>query len=153
MPSIFLCVCWLFVCLRQKKYLFIIVSLLTLLNQIQIPWRMKWQPSPVFFAGEFHGQRSQVGTVCGVSELDTTELLAPALSLHKQSIPGFPGDSAIKDLLAHAGDAEDMCTIPGSGRSTAGGNGTPLQYSCLGNPMDRGAWWATVHGTAELNTT
>ena len=82
-----------------------------------------------------------------------TELLAPALSLHKQSIPGFPGDSAIKDLLAHAGDAEDMCTIPGSGRSTAGGNGTPLQYSCLGNPMDRGAWWATVHGTAELNTT
>ena len=92
-------------------------------------------------------------TVCGVRELDMTELLALSLSLHKQSIKGFPGDSAIKNLLANAGDTGDMCMIPGSGRSTAGGNGNPLQYSCLGNPMDRGVWWATVHGTAELNTT
>ena len=89
-------------------------------------------------------------TVHGVRELDTTELLALSLSLHKQSIMGFPGDSAMKNLLANAGD---MCMIPGSGRSPAGGNGNPLQYSCLGNPMDRGAWWATVHGIAELNMT
>ena len=42
-------------------------------------------------------------------------------------------------------NAEDVGLIPGSGRSPGEGNGNPLQYSCLGNPMDRGAWWATVH--------
>ena len=43
-------------------------------------------------------------------------------------------------------NAGDPGSIPGSGRPPGGGNGNPLQYSCLGNPMDRGAWWATVHG-------
>ena len=43
-------------------------------------------------------------------------------------------------------------SIPGSGRSPGGGNGSPLQYSCLGNPMDRGAWWAAVHGVAKSQT-
>ena len=43
----------------------------------------------------------------------------------------------------------DLGSIPGSGRSPGEGNGNPLQYSCLENPMDRGAWWATVHGVAE----
>ena len=46
-----------------------------------------------------------------------------------------------------------MGLIPGSGRSPGEGNGNPLQYACLGNPMDRGAWWATVHGVAELDMT
>ena len=51
-------------------------------------------------------------------------------------------------------NAGDMGSIPGWGRSPGGGNGNPLQYSCLGNPMDRGAWWATVQGvTNELDTT
>ena len=53
---------------------------------------------------------------------------------------GFPGDSAVKNLPANAGD---MGSIPGSGRSLGEGNGKPLQYSCLGNLMDRGAWWVT----------
>ena len=52
----------------------------------------------------------------------------------------------VKDLPADAGDAG---SIPGSGRSLGEGNGNPLQYSCLGNPMSRGAWWATVHGVAK----
>jgi len=46
-------------------------------------------------------------------------------------------------------NAEDPSSIPGSGRSPGEGSGNPLQYSCLGNPMDRGAWWATVHGIAK----
>ena len=62
---------------------------------------------------------------------------------------GFPGGSVVKNLPANAGDARDMGLIPGLGRSSAGGNGTPLQYSCLGNPTDRGAWWAIVHGVAK----
>ena len=50
-------------------------------------------------------------------------------------------------------DTGDAGLIPESGRSPGGGNGNPLQYSCLENPMDRGAWWATVHGVGkELDT-
>ena len=55
----------------------------------------------------------------------------------------------IKNLPASVGDIRDMGSIPGLGRSPGGGHGNPLQYSCLENPMDRGAWWATVHGVAE----
>ena len=51
----------------------------------------------------------------------------------------------VKNLPANAGDSGDAGSIPGSGRSPGGGNGNPLHYSCLGNPKDRGAWWATVH--------
>ena len=46
-----------------------------------------------------------------------------------------------------------MVSIPGSGRSPGEGNGNPLQYSCLGNPMDRGAWWSIVHGVAKVSDT
>ena len=52
----------------------------------------------------------------------------------------------VNNLPANAGDAGDTGLIPGSGRSPGGGNGSPLQYSSLENPMDRGALWATVHG-------
>ena len=55
----------------------------------------------------------------------------------------------IKNLPANAGDIRDF---PGSGRSPGGGNGNPLQYYCLENPMDRGTWWATVHGVADSQT-
>ena len=51
----------------------------------------------------------------------------------------------IKNPLANAGDERDEGSIPGLGRSSGGRNGNPLQYSCLGNPMDRGASWAAVH--------
>ena len=59
---------------------------------------------------------------------------------------GFPGGSVVKNMPATAGDAD---SIPGSGRSPGEGNGNPLQYSCLGNVMDREAWWATVHGVTK----
>ena len=58
-----------------------------------------------------------------------------------------------KELPANAGDVRDSGLIPGLGRSPGEGNGNPLQYSCLENPMDRGAWWATVHRFAESDTT
>ena len=63
----------------------------------------------------------------------------------------FPGDSVVMNLPVNA---EDVGLIPGLGRSSGEGNGNPLQYSCLGNPMDRGAWQAIAHGvTKELDMT
>ena len=59
---------------------------------------------------------------------------------------GFPGGSEGKESACSAGDLD---SIPGSGRSLGEGNGNPLQNSCLENPMDRGAWWATVHGVTK----
>ena len=58
-------------------------------------------------------------------------------------------DSAVKNLPANLGDIRDIGSIPGSGRSPGGRHGNPLQYSCLENPMDKGAWQAIVHGVAE----
>ena len=55
----------------------------------------------------------------------------------------------VKNLPINAGDFKDMGLIPGSGRSSGGGNGNPLQYSFLENPMDRGAWWAIVQRVAK----
>ena len=62
---------------------------------------------------------------------------------------GFPGGSVVKNLSANA---EDTGSIPGSKRFPGGGNGYSLQYSCLGNPLDRGAWRDTVCGFAESQT-
>ena len=65
---------------------------------------------------------------------------------------GFPGDSAVKDPPATAGEAGDVGLIPGLGRSSGEENGNLLQYSCLENPMDRGTWWATVQGVKKSQT-
>ena len=62
---------------------------------------------------------------------------------------GFPSGSVVMNLPANAGD---VGSIPGSGRSPGEGDGNPLQYSCLGNPIDRRARWATVHGVAKSQT-
>ena len=67
-------------------------------------------------------------------------------------ITGFPGMLVVKNLSANAGDIRDVGSIPGLGRSPGGGHGNPLQYSCLENPTDRGAWQATVHRVTELDT-
>ena len=58
----------------------------------------------------------------------------------------------VKNPPANAEDTRDTDSIPGSERSPGEGNGNPLQYSCLGNPMDRGGWWATVHGVTKSTT-
>ena len=62
---------------------------------------------------------------------------------------GFPGGSAVNNPLDKPGKAGEVGTIPGWGRSPGGENGSPLQSSCLENPMDRGAWRVTVHGVTE----
>ena len=62
---------------------------------------------------------------------------------------GFPGSSVVKNPLANTGDAG---LIPGLGRSPGEGNGNLFQYFCLGNPMDKGAWWATDHGVEQSQT-
>ena len=58
----------------------------------------------------------------------------------------FPGGTVVKNPPANAEDSKRRCSITRSGRSFGGAHGNLLQYSCLENPMDRGAWWATVHG-------
>ena len=69
----------------------------------------------------------------------------------------FPGGGSGKKqnkTPANAGDIRDVDSVPGSGRFPGGGHGNPLQYFCLENPMDRGAWWVTVHeGLKKLDTT
>ena len=59
---------------------------------------------------------------------------------------GLPRSIVVKNPPANAGDTKDAGSISGLGKSPGGGNGNPLQYSCLENPMDKGAWQATVHG-------
>ena len=62
---------------------------------------------------------------------------------------GFPGGTVVKNLPANSGDIRDMGSITGLGSSPGGGNGNPLQYSCPGNPMNRGPWQAAGHGVTK----
>ena len=103
----------------------------------KIPWRRERLPTPVFWPGEFHGPYSP----WDCKELDTTEWL----SLHNLIV----FNSAGKESACNAGD---LGSIPGLGRSPGGGHGNPFHCSCLENPMDRGALWATVHRVAKSRT-
>ena len=84
--------------------------------------------------------------------LDARSVLSTLLEGNRgppRTVPDLPGDSDGKESACNAGD---LGSIPELGRSTGKRNGNPLQYSCLRNPMDRGAWWATVHGVANNQT-
>ena len=127
----------------------------------KISWRRKWQPTPVFLPEESHGQRNLVGcSPWGCKESDTTEQLSMhAWALYQNwqiylwsttgYILGFPGGSDGKESTCNAGL---QGSVPGLGRAPGEGNGNPLQYSSLENPMDRGAWQAIVYGVAESQT-
>ena len=67
-------------------------------------------------------------------------------------LPSFTGGAVVKKLPASAADIRDIGSVPGSGRSLGGGHCNPLQYSCLEDPMDRGAWQAAVHGVTKNGT-
>ena len=103
-------------------------------------WRRKWQPTPVFLPGESQGHRSQVGChLWGHTESDTTEAMQQQQQQTKNNLSFFSW-KFVSDIL--------KCTVV----SSRVGNGTPLQYSCLENPMDGGAWKAAVHGVAKSQT-
>ena len=95
-----------------------------------LAWRIPWREEP----GSY-GLLS-----LGLKESDTTE---------RPTLPGFPGGAVVKNLPPSAGDAGDSGLISGLGRFLGEGNGKPLQYSCLENAMDRGAWWTIVHGVTK----
>ena len=67
----------------------------------------------------------------------------------QHQVTGLQVVLVVKNLPANVGDIRDVSLIPGSGRSPGGGHGNPLQYSCLENSIDRGAWWATLHGISK----
>ena len=113
----------------------------------KIPWNREWQPTL-----EFRGQRSLVGYRPGRrKESDMTEWLTHthARTWNEASQVAL----TVKKLPARAEDVRDAHLIPGLGRSPAVGNVDLLQYSFLGNSMDRGAWWAKIHGVTESDTT
>ena len=86
-----------------------------------------------------------------VRSLGWADALEEGIATHS-SILGFPGDSDGEESACNAGDLGEEGLIPGSGRSQGEGNNNPLQYFCLGNPMDKGAWESTVHGMAKSQT-
>ena len=89
----------------------------------------------------------------GVRSALPTALRFPNSIISSPDYWGFPGVTMVKNPPADAGDLGDLSPIPGWGRSPGGGNGNLLQYSCLENLMDTGAWQATVHGVAESDMT
>ena len=81
------------------------------------------------------------------------KLMQSKLFFQRKFNQGFTGGTVVKNPPANAGDTTDAGSIPGTERFPGVGNGNPLQYSCLENSMNRGAWWVTVHRVAELDTT
>ena len=70
----------------------------------------------------------------------------------KEDTWGFWGGASGKEFTCHCRKCKKYSSIPGSGKSSGEATGNPLQYSCLGNPMDRGTWWATVHRITKSQT-
>ena len=114
-----------------------------------VHWRRKWQPTPVFLPRESQGRGSLAGFhLWGRTKSDTTE--ATQQQQQQQCVYwSFPGGSEVKTSAWNVGD---LGSIPRSGRSPGEGDSNPLQYSCLENPMEGGAWQATVHGVTKSRT-
>ena len=88
----------------------------------------------------------------GKVKLISVSLMWRSLLIWTMAVSGFPGGTSGKNPPANAGDTGDVGSILGSGRSPGGGHGNPLHYSCLENPMDRGAWGFTAHGVTKFQT-
>ena len=108
------------------------------------PRSRKWQPTPVFLPGKFHGQRRLMDySPWGHKKSDMTKQLSSCANIENMD---FPGLSGLKKKKIHLPMQERWAEPLGWEDPPAEGNDNPLLYSCLGNPMDRGGWWATVHG-------
>ena len=104
---------------------------------------------PVFWPGESHGQRSLMGySSQGHKESFMTERLTLSFLRWVRFSTGFPGGTVVKNLPVSAVGSGDLDLIPGLGGSLS----NQLQYSCLENSMDRGAWWAIAHGVIKSGT-
>ena len=122
--------------LQTQKESSILVNQVLLLSKFGVPSHPL--PSPHHLR-EVEGSCPLVGQGC----------LHTGVRGAADSVPGLPWRLSGKESACKAGDAGDMGLIPESGRSPGGGHSNPLQNSCLENPMDRGAWWATVHRVAK----
>ena len=109
-----------------------------------LAWRIPWteKPGRLQSMGSQESWLNKAQTQPGIVQL-WHDWVANSNSLSSQQAP------VVKSLPASAGDIRDLGSIPGSGGYPGEGNDDPLQYSCLENPMDRAAWWATVHGVAK----
>ena len=116
-------------------------------------WRVFYLPSLTHFTSATYS--ASINSLClylGVSCLRPSQpQLVPDLASKTDSLC-WNFQFRVSEVKASACNVGDLGSIPGSRRPTGEGNGNPLQYSCLENPMDRGAWWATVHGVAKSRT-
>ena len=116
-------------------------------KQAYLPWgsRKGFECSQNSIAYFLAGEKRDVSFLLGKDTFAGQWAKWPLLTENR----GFLGGSVVKNLPANAGDMGDVGSKPGLRRSLGGGNGNPLQYSCLENLMDRGAWCATDHGVAK----
>ena len=96
-------------------------------------------------------KQTAVNPHCGISHSNEK---GPTTEMHtiggtSKALWGSPGGTVVKNPPSDVADAGDLDSIPGSGKYPGGGDGHPLQYSCLESPMGRGTWWATVHGATK----
>ena len=118
------------------------------MNQAEAGPRLEPGGTPVYEGGGEGGRK-------GRSQRGASTILGPkGFKKDRYSVVSTMAERSlvvlvVKNPPANAGDMRDVGSIPGSGRSLGEGNGKPLQYSCLENPIDGVAWWATVHGVAK----
>ena len=114
-------------------------------------------PSPAPCHGQKSSQNASLKTIL-LCLHSAGEIQSKSLQIYRQTGPCVirsliwvqPHHPSLSNSKESACNAGDLGSIPGSGRSPGVGSGSPLQYSCLENPMDRGAWWATVHGSQRV---
>ena len=127
------------------EVIFLIGHILGMADSLRVEGRAPWSHVVPLYSGALWGPQSQENLMSFASAF-----YRPFIRFSWRPYVGaFPVAQMVKNPPASAGEAKDKGSIPGSGRSPGEGNGNLLQYSYLENSMDRGAWWATVHGVAK----
>ena len=110
-----------------------------------LAWKIPWMEEPGRLQSMGSGLENSMNRIAHGVTKSQTQLS----NFHFTLFQGFPGGTSGKEPTCSAGDIKETGSIPGSWRSPEGRHGSPLQYSCLANPLDRGAWWTTVHSVAK----